>query len=95
MKIKNIQENKDCDANITRKIIIFEENITKEIVALLAKNQQLIFNEQFPIPHFKIITQNFIIRGSIGTNRISVDFNAIDEPKIEILLEEFIKQILI
>ena len=93
MKIKRIQENKNCDANILRKIIIFEEDIAKEDIFLLVRNNQLIFNEKLPIPHFKIIAQNFIMRGSIGTNRITIDFNSIEEQKIEILLEEIIKQI--
>jgi hypothetical protein len=94
MKIKNIQENnKDCDANILRIIIIFEENITKENIFLLAKNKQLIFNEQLPIPYFKIISQSFIIRGSIGTDRISVDFSSIEKQQIEILMGEIINEI--
>jgi len=95
MKIKNIQKNsKDCDANILRRIIIFEEDITKENVFLLAKNKQLIFNEQFPIPHFKIISQNFIIRGSIGTKKITIDFSNIKKQTVDILLEEIFNKIL-
>jgi len=93
MEIKSIQENKDCDANVIRKILNFEENITKEDVFSLAKNRQLIFNEDFPIPHFKIIAQNFIIRGSIETKKISIDFDATVKDRVEILMEEIIKQI--
>jgi len=93
MKIKNIQDNKDCGTNILRRIINFEENITKENVLSLAKNKQLIFNEEFPIPHFKIISQNFIIRGSVETKRITVDFNSTEKQKYEKLLDEIVKEI--
>ena len=93
MKIINIQTNQNCNNQFQKKIIFFKNDITKEDVIVFAKNRCLILNENFYIPHFKIIDNDFIIRGSINTNRITIDFNTEDKQKCDLLLNEFIKHI--
>jgi len=75
MEIIDYSDFSICNANNFLKIsILFKSNLTKVDLYSLAKGKQLIYNESFSIPFFKIISSEFIIRGSLNTNRITIEF---------------------
>lgn len=78
MKIINYGDFYSCDENNFLKVsITLKDNISKEDIHKLASEKQLIFNEFYP--YFKIISPNFIIRGSLETNRIIIEFTSSDK----------------
>ena len=80
MKIIECSKIFTCEANNFPKIsILFKDKISKFDLCKLSKGKKIIFNEMFPIPYFKIISPAFIIRGSLDTNRITIEFNSADK----------------
>jgi len=78
MKIINYGDFYSCDGNNFLKVsVTLKDNISKEDIHKLASEKQLIFNEIYP--YFKIISPNFIIRGSLETNRITIEFTSFDK----------------
>jgi hypothetical protein len=80
MEIIDYSEFATCEANnFLKSSIIFKDNISKSDLYKLAEGKQLIFNEDFPLPFFKIISPMLTIRGSLDTNRITIEFNSADK----------------
>ena len=93
MEIKEYSEFSSCEANNFLKIsILLKNNISQSDLHKLAKNKKLIFNETFPLPFFKIISTVLTIRGSLDTNRITIEFNLTQKSECEKELEKLFKR---
>ena len=80
MEIIECSEISTCEANNFSKIsILFKDNISKLDLYKLSEGKKLVFNEIFPLPYFKIISPTLTIRGSLDTNRITIEFNSTDK----------------
>jgi len=89
MEIIDYSDFLTCEANNFLKIsVIFKDNLTKSDLYILAEDKQLIYNESFSIPFFKIISSEIIIRGSLNTNRITIEFASSDQAICKQVLEK-------
>ncbi|MCL2039188.1 MAG: hypothetical protein FWG85_02020 [Bacteroidetes bacterium] len=90
MEILEYGEITICDANnFFKTSILLKDNISVSDLYKLSEGKKLIFNKDFPIPFFKIISEKTIIRGSLDTNRITIEFIS----KSKLLLEDELKEI--
>jgi hypothetical protein len=90
MNIIDYGEIKICENNLLKTSIFFEKNFTISEMKLLSEGKTLIFNENFPLSYFKIIDTNYTIRGSLESNRITIDFNTADKEKYQIYFADFL-----
>jgi len=93
LKIKKIQKYQNCGNQNCFFSIFFENEITKKEILALAQNDSLILSEDFPEPFFKIISNEYIIRGTIGLSRINVEFYSYQKDVCEILQNNLIEKI--
>ncbi|MDR0926183.1 MAG: hypothetical protein LBO69_00265 [Ignavibacteria bacterium] len=78
MNIKEIVESQNCEDNSVKLSVFLTADVLKEDMELLAIGRTLIYSEDFPLPYFKIITPEYTMRGALGTDRITIDFNSTD-----------------
>ena len=69
--------------------LFLENKITPSEILILSKNKFLIYNEQLSLPYFKIISNDYTLRGSTETNIITLDFNTMDRSQCEIIRSVF------
>jgi hypothetical protein len=93
MKIKEINEMRHCENNNLAISIYLIDGISKDDLIALANDDNVVSSADFPIPYFKIINQNYIIRGSIDVNKITIDFNSASKQECDNFLQEIILRI--
>jgi hypothetical protein len=90
LTIKNIQKKQNCGSKLCSKVITFDKILSKKDIIFLAKNDNLILNDDFYKPYFKIISPNYIIRGSLGIDRITIEFQTENGEICNFFLNELI-----
>ena len=94
MEIIDISDFSTCDANnFLNMSVIFKDNLTKTDLCILAEGKLLIHNDIHSIPYFKIISNDFIIRGSLNTNRITIEFSSSDQAVCKNILNTILHQV--
>lgn len=92
MVVINYNEFNTCDENNFFKVsILLKDNVSLSDLYQLSAGKKLIFNKDFPIPFFKIISDKMIIRGSLDSNRITIEFSSKDR----YIYEQELKKILL
>ena len=79
-----------CGSKNARRIFTLEFDFTAEDLVLLSEGKELIYSSESP--HFLLKTSDYTMLGSIGTNRITVEFSGCRIKKfLRSIKEEFEK----